>query len=63
MAKERKGQIKQRLAQFKRKTKKNKKLTTQELEEQQRLTEILDEESNLIKMKNMGKWKLDNFGL
>ena len=54
MAKDREKIMKQRLNQIKRKTRKRKRLTKDEADEQDRLIEILNEETNLIKTENRG---------
>mmetsp|Transcript_7394 Transcript_7394/g.6553 ORF Transcript_7394/g.6553 Transcript_7394/m.6553 type:complete len:170 (-) Transcript_7394:37-546(-) len=53
MAKQRKRDIKRQLRVYKKKTNKNKELTSQETDTQKSLIGILAEESNLIKVKNM----------
>ena len=55
MAKSRERTIKKKLNLFKKKVKKKKKLTKNETEDRDRLLEILNEESNLVKTKNRGK--------
>ena len=54
MAKDREKIMKQWLNQIKRKTRKRKRLTKDEADEQDRLIEILNEETNLIKTENRG---------